>query len=233
MLSETTDDDCLFAHIMDPVERRHRGVAEYIKRCGLIHQAISDHRLQNLLKFVPALDSYTVSYRDVFGDLVNKINWIPLHSDKKISIQRTENWLMGKGVSIDLQAKADANQWVREPDPMKERVVNLLRETWESVTIEYHKTIEKFQSDWEAHYKKVRGESWPVSPNYHDFSQLPANVREELYLRPVSGGSITSDLTMLVTPMEILASGNILLQETLKDDIQLWNKTLQQFGLTE
>lgn len=89
----------VFGHMLDPVERRFKGLAEYINMHGLSALFESDTRFQNFVKNAVVLDEHTSSYHDTFGNLVYHIDWIPItdYSHEQV-ISFTERLLRHYGI---------------------------------------------------------------------------------------------------------------------------------------
>lgn len=68
----------VFSHIMDPVERRHKGVAEFINMNAVNDLFMNNTQFQNFIKYAPVFDEHTSSYHDTFGNLCYHIDWIPI-----------------------------------------------------------------------------------------------------------------------------------------------------------
>jgi hypothetical protein len=68
----------VFGHIMDPLERRIKGLVEYINMHNLNDLFHDNTNFQNFIKNAVALDEHTSSYHDTFGNLVYHIDWIPI-----------------------------------------------------------------------------------------------------------------------------------------------------------
>ena len=68
----------VFSHIMNPVERRHKGVAEFINQHGVNELFLNNTQFQNFIRYAPVFDEHTSSYHDTFGNLCYHIDWIPL-----------------------------------------------------------------------------------------------------------------------------------------------------------
>jgi hypothetical protein len=68
----------VFGHMLDPLERRFKGLAEYINMHGLSASFHTDARFQTFVKNAVVLDEHTSSYHDTFGNLVYHIDWIPI-----------------------------------------------------------------------------------------------------------------------------------------------------------
>lgn len=68
----------VFGHMLDPLERRFKGLAEYINMHNLSALFHSNIDFQNFVKNAVVLDEHTSSYHDTFGNLVYHIDWIPI-----------------------------------------------------------------------------------------------------------------------------------------------------------
>lgn len=82
----------VFAHIIDPIDRRHKGIAHWINYH--LDCDINDVRIAKLIKNISFLDNHSASYWDTFGENCYKIDWIPIDIfDNKKVIEFTENFL--------------------------------------------------------------------------------------------------------------------------------------------
>ena len=70
--------DHVFSHLMDPIERRHKGIAEWIGMQGDIDKFYHDTSYRKIVAYVPALDMHSVAMTDIYGRFVNMIDWIPM-----------------------------------------------------------------------------------------------------------------------------------------------------------
>jgi hypothetical protein len=68
----------VFGHMLDPLERRIKGIAEYINLHSLHELFHSDINFQDFVKNTVAFDEHSNSYYDTFGNLVYHIDWIPI-----------------------------------------------------------------------------------------------------------------------------------------------------------
>lgn len=95
----------VFSHMLDPIERRFKGLAEFINQQDVTDLFMTNQKFQNFIKYAPVFDEHTSSYHDTFGNLCYHIDWIPLsgHSHEKVidittkllrhyGIKRTELW---------------------------------------------------------------------------------------------------------------------------------------------
>lgn len=85
--------DHVFSHIMDPLERRHKGVLEYIVMKGAQDLVRDSKEFQNLIRHVPMLDDHSMSYHDTYGHLCWSIDWIPTTLGVNTTIALTERLL--------------------------------------------------------------------------------------------------------------------------------------------
>lgn len=68
----------VFGHMLDPIQRRFKGLAEYINMHDLNNLFHDNIYFQNFVKNAVVLDEHTSSYHDTFGNLVYHIDWIPI-----------------------------------------------------------------------------------------------------------------------------------------------------------
>jgi hypothetical protein len=68
----------VFGHMINPLERRHKSVAEFLimnKLQDIIFESVG---LQNFFQHAPLFDEHTSSYFDTFGNRCYHIDWIPI-----------------------------------------------------------------------------------------------------------------------------------------------------------
>ena len=68
----------VFSHMMDPVARRHKGVAEYINMHNAYDLFYQNETFKKFIAPIPCLDLHSASYYDQYGNYCNQIDWIPL-----------------------------------------------------------------------------------------------------------------------------------------------------------
>jgi len=68
----------VFGHILDPLERRLKGIAEYVNMHNLNEMFHNNIDFQNFVKNVVSFDEHSSSYYDTFGNLMYHIDWIPI-----------------------------------------------------------------------------------------------------------------------------------------------------------
>ena len=69
--------DHVFSHIMDPLVRRHKGMAEFLNMFGLDDKLTNDSSLFYFLQ-APYLDFHACPMSIMFKDKVDAIDWIPI-----------------------------------------------------------------------------------------------------------------------------------------------------------
>jgi len=90
----------VFSHIQDPIQRRHKGILEYIIINNCTDLLTGDQDFQRLIRYVPCLDEHTVSLFDMYGSWCYSIDWIPIYSDPSDTIATTEKLLKVYGQRI-------------------------------------------------------------------------------------------------------------------------------------
>lgn len=87
------DQQYVFGHILEPIARRHKGIAEYVDMLGLQDDFLSNTNLQKLIATQPALDMHSVSLSQYYGKHMWLIDWIPLSDNNHKTIVDTEKLL--------------------------------------------------------------------------------------------------------------------------------------------
>lgn len=120
------ENDHVFSHMLEPVQRRHKALAERLCMFGLGQQYLSDPNLQQCLEHSLNLDQHSESYTTRYGTAVNRIDWIPLQSDPEINVKLTEKLLAHSGVT-DLIWDYE---FAHTGEEVKKQVEQLLAHTW-------------------------------------------------------------------------------------------------------
>jgi len=91
----------VFSHMMDPDQRRHKGVAEYIDMNDAYDLFYHNDTFKKFIAHVPTLDQHSISYHDQYGNYCNLIDWIPLTglSHEQV-VAKTDQLLQHHGVKI-------------------------------------------------------------------------------------------------------------------------------------
>lgn len=70
--------DHVFSYMMDPIMRRHKGIAEFVISHQLKDALFNDPAVGKLISHVPFLDEHSAGMITLYGKRVNQIDWIPL-----------------------------------------------------------------------------------------------------------------------------------------------------------
>jgi len=121
----------VFGHISDPIERRHKGVAEFISMCELEDLFNQNKNFQNFVKFAPVLDQHSSSYHDTFGESCYQIDWIPItdYSHQQV-VNFTENLMSNWGISHCV-GRWDYTQ-AHQSTPAKKAIEHKIKELYNS-----------------------------------------------------------------------------------------------------
>jgi hypothetical protein len=76
--------------MLDPLERRHKGIAEYLTMTNTVDLWYSDPNFRALINDVPVLDEHSMSYHDTYGNYAWLIDWIPLNNTHLQSISASD-----------------------------------------------------------------------------------------------------------------------------------------------
>lgn len=87
------DSDHVFSYIMDPIQRRHKGMAEYLFVNHALH-LLDDLYFDRIIAQAPFLDEHSASMRTVYGDRIKDIHWIPMSQNDHDLAQRLTDQLL-------------------------------------------------------------------------------------------------------------------------------------------
>jgi len=122
----------VFGHILDPIERRHKGLAEFISMQGLEDLFNQNEKFQNFIKFAPVFDQHTSSYHDTFGNLCYHIDWIPISGYSHEQVIKFTEQLMRDCAGIN----SFVNHWdqsrTHASTPEKKAIERKLKELYET-----------------------------------------------------------------------------------------------------
>jgi hypothetical protein len=163
--------DHVFSHILDPIERRVKGIAEFIDMLDLPNSFIKNIGLQFLIQQTPLLDIHSVPYCIMFGEYARKIDWIPLEQSKMSNVLVTQKLLNYFGIIVNTP------DW----DLSYEHAGNIKKKQVEEI-------IRKNQYDnnlhnefvWQNLYNNIKSNNWPECPTIDNFITLPTKIRKEL-----------------------------------------------------
>jgi hypothetical protein len=123
------DETLVFGHIQDPIERRHKGILEHIKRNQCERLLEENRQFQNLIRHVCCLDPHSTSIYEHFGTRAWCIDWIPLSDDHEETVALTQK-LIGE-VSGQRLFPWDYHHAHRS-DENKKKLYELVKSLWEN-----------------------------------------------------------------------------------------------------
>jgi hypothetical protein len=160
----------VFSHIVDPIDRRHKGIVQWLKMNNLVNEYNKSAEFRLLVNNVCFLDIHSVSYHSLFGEYCNSIDWIP--SDKlpdDVVQQMTERLLVDSGL-IRFQwdhGPTYINASSPEEKEAELRIKNDFNEAWKSrdmihQNFEIYKYFEKDLSLYSTVLRKFNphGDTW-------------------------------------------------------------------------
>ena len=150
----------VFSHMLDPVKRRHKGIAEFLSMIGA-DKLLEFPEFKQFISHVPFADMHTVGYSDSYGEYAQLIDWIPLNGSHQQVVNLTSKLLNTYSIETD-------NKWnfhqAHYGDSKKLQLATDLKTLWESSNLPdsirlcldrdidlYNQVIKKFNPD---------GDSW-------------------------------------------------------------------------
>ena len=82
----------VFSYIMDPIDRRHKGIAEFLIQTNTQHLLNIDD-FGKIIKQVTCLDEHSASLHNIYGNRISQIKWLPIVNNHQIAIDATESLL--------------------------------------------------------------------------------------------------------------------------------------------
>ena len=127
----TWDKDHVFSYIMDPIERRHKGVAEFVVMNNGADLLFNNPAFSAYIQQVPCLDEHSASLHNLYGDRVNCMYWIPLLSDHSVAITATDELLESSGHPLIVWNKEFTHTTANYMDDIYNRV----KELWNQANV--------------------------------------------------------------------------------------------------
>lgn len=228
--------DFVFAHIIHPILRRHKGIAEYLQMCGMCEQYQISTELQKLLSSCLVLDRHSLPYSAAFTDRLYDIFWIPLSDDYKQNVITTQDIINAKcQTNICLSDWNFDHAHVTVDNSGKKQVELLLQKIWESSQYDYEKILDHF---WSELYHAVRDPAWPDAPTALDFYKLPPHIQHELatfhggdaikFISRAASWQLQLDPTVI--PTNLITSAHY---SALQNDIDLYNHVVKTFSMPD
>lgn len=227
------NNDFVFAHIIDPVVRRHKGMSEYIHMCGMAQSYLTSTELQNLLTSCLFLDRHCIPYSVTFNHRLYDIFWIPLGQDHEKNVMTTQDILNRKCHSNLTLADWDFGlSHCTAQDHDKKLVELQLKKQWKSSVYSHEKEMNHL---WAELYNSIRDPSWPDSASATDFYKLPPYIQHEIATLHQSEGVkfIAQGDTWKLYPNPDCFKTNLITAShlaMLQADIDLYNHVVENFS---
>lgn len=153
----------VFGHIMDPVERRHKGVLEHLLTTGCLDLLESNRFFRDMIAHIPRLDEHSVSIHEMFGESAWLVDWIPISQNHAETVQQTEKLLRTTGMKR-------FDRWdyghARPADQRMLAAAELLRRLWAAGNHHPQSTIAYLYRDQRLYNAVISnfnsfGDTWP------------------------------------------------------------------------
>lgn len=118
----------VFSHLLDPIERRYKALAEYLFMTNTQDLWYSRPNFQRLINSATSLDEHSMSYHETYGNYIWMIDWIPLNTDHANVIRVTNQLMHAYGHILPKWDLEQAHIGSEE----KLKLVNDMRTYWES-----------------------------------------------------------------------------------------------------
>jgi len=225
--------DFVFSHIMDPIIRRHKGLAEYICEVGMGRRYLNDPELQNILTSCLFLDRHGIPYSQAFTGHCDHIHWIPLIYGHEQNVVVTQN-LLNRQFGLDIRSEDwDFDHAHSTPeDDVKRLVEKQLQKQWDQNLYSVEQDLDRW---WNHLYNAVKDPTWPDAERAEDFYNLPRWIQKELFenfqseaLKFIDHGDRYKLLLYPTSsaPNKVTAAHLAILQE----DIDLYNHVVETFS---
>ena len=163
----------VWSHIMDPVERRIRGQIEFLAMQDLVKDFLHSPKIQLVVLRSLWIDMHALPYSVCFGDHRDSIDWIPLHQDHSVTIERTTRLLEWAGVTVPDWEASYQHPCSELEQQARDKLRQLVHE-------EQHCRYIDAECDWITLYNDIKDPGWPECPPRRDFDRLPEHVQQEL-----------------------------------------------------
>lgn len=152
----------VFSHMLDPIERRHKGVAEFLMMNGAQNLFYESQVFRSVIATVPFLDQHSMGYHNLYGNYCYQIDWIPISGfTSDVTCEFTEKLLWQYGVKILGRWQHDRARPASDELKQLQKDVKLLCESnyqnemswyfWQDLQL-YYRVSERFNP---------RGIDWP------------------------------------------------------------------------
>lgn len=156
----------VFGHILEPIKRRHKGMAECITMLNLQEQFWTNENFRTLVNNSLPFDPHSLSLFDTYGPACWSIDWIPLTGDYEQNIAHTEILLQTYGYDYKHIWNKD---YEHKGDQDKKDLEEAISALWKIEIPEHCQHY--FHKDMEL-YKQVVHDFNPSAGEWSDISWL-------------------------------------------------------------
>jgi hypothetical protein len=136
---------------MDPIERRHKGIAEFLIMNNGKDLLFNVPEFRAFIQQVPCLDEHSASLHNLYGNRVNSIYWLPLLSDHSVAISATDELLESVGHPTIVWD----NSFTHSTADYLDDTYNRVKELWNQANVIKGFTRSYFEQDLEL-FTKVK-----------------------------------------------------------------------------
>lgn len=157
----------VFAHMLDPLERRYKGTAEYIKMNNMQTMFFNNPEFKKFVSTVPVFDDHTASYHDQLGSYCRLVDWIPISGkDPEEITGLTELLLYDHGIRI-------LNRWNRDhARPANDELKKLQLAVRDCLAETYQDGVYRYLYNDCVLYNRVCANFDPSKPRWAEVSWL-------------------------------------------------------------
>jgi len=157
----------VFAHMLDPLERRHKGAAEYIQMNNLQDVFYTNADFRKFISQIPVFDDHSASYHEQLGNYCEMVDWIPISGRAPAETARiTALLLESQNIHVD-------NRWnwahARPADDRLRALQLAVRECTEQT---YHDCVYRYLLQDCMLYDRVCANFGPVKLHWENVSWL-------------------------------------------------------------
>lgn len=180
--------DRVIAHIMDPMERRLKGLVTMLKVRGLLEDYIDNRDHLSILKYSFALDPHTINYTDFFGKNIDKIDFLPLSRNRADNIEMFVNHVNHMLEKSHLSLENWNQAYTNTGTKLQHLAYQLLLQDLDCGMMQEAKTISNDatyrsyldQAAWRLFYRGARRKHWPECDTFENFYALPSPIKKEI-----------------------------------------------------
>lgn len=132
----------VFSFIMDPIQRRHKGMAEWVIYNDFREQVMQDPAFQRMINSAPSLDEHSACLRDLYGARMVDIDWLPMTEDHAVAIGLADQ-LLARAGHAPIQWKTSGEHpdygytdYVHSSQEYMEDLYQMIKHLWDSNAVQ-------------------------------------------------------------------------------------------------